>query len=70
MTTTTPRRFYIDRNDQQDETIVRRVAVRRSVHPATHQVQPSVSINQSSRRQHHLPRVGKLVQSAIRRRAN
>jgi hypothetical protein len=68
--THTPRRFYIDRNDQQDEPIVRTVAVRRSAHPATHQVQPSITNSPSNRREHHLPRVGKFVQSAIRRRAS
>lgn len=64
-----PRRFYIDHDDQQGEPIVRKVSVQRSSSPATHQVQPqdppAVAYHQVRRN----PRISKLMQSAMRRRA-
>lgn len=64
---TTPRRFYIDRNTQQDEPVVRAVTVRRSPRPATHRAEPV--LRDEPHREPTVPRVGKLVQSAIRRRS-
>ena len=61
----TPRRFYIDRNE--DRAVVRTVAVPSAHNPAVHRVDtppPTVRPTPSGRR----VRVGSLVQQAIRRR--
>lgn len=65
----TPRRFYIDRNSEQNEPIVRTVEVRRSLQPATHQAEP-VTRDDEHHRESHMPHIGKLVRSAIRRRSS
>lgn len=69
MGTASPRRFYIDRDTQQNEPIVRTVTVRRSPKPATHQAEP-VGHGEDHRRDRNLLRVGKFVQSAMRRRTS
>lgn len=63
-----PRRFYIDHNENQDEPVVRTVSVRRSSHPATHQAKPRLATATMHRPNRRAPRIGKLVQSAVRRR--
>lgn len=63
-----PRRFYIDHDEQQGEPIVRKVSVQRSISPATHQVQPQNPPAATYQQVRRNPRISKLVQSAMRRR--
>ena len=67
----TPLRYYIDR--EQDQAVVRTVAVPRVSSPATHCVEPAPVQAPSLRTEEaettrRRARMGKLVQQAIRRR--
>ena len=74
--TQTPRRFYIDRDKEQDQAVVRAVAINRASNPATHRVETPIAApvpprarpddSETARRR---ARMGQLVQQAIRRRA-
>jgi hypothetical protein len=73
--TQTPRRFYIDRDQEQDQAVVRAVAIHRASNPATHRVETPSAAPETPRARpddaetrRRRAGMGKLVQQAIRRR--